>query len=425
MNRLPNGWKLTSLRDLCDLVQYGYTAKASKQPVGPKFLRITDIVPERISWEDVPYCELNDSDVEKYLLQPGDIVIARTGATTGYAKRIKEAPSAIFASYLVRLRIKDVVDNRYIGLVVESGRYKRFIQTNISGSAQPNANAKILTSFPVPLPPLKDQQIIASILSAYDDLIENNTRRIKILEEMAQNLYREWFVNFRFPGHEKVKMVDSPLGKIPEGWEIVRFTDLFENYMGGGWGSEEANEKENCRVRVIRGTDFSDFQGGSETRAPLRYISPSSLTKRKLKVGDIIVENSVNASSRCVGTSLMITQGMIDQLGEDSICASFCKNFRLKKAYLSSLIYLRLKYLYSEGSMEFYQHIATNGIGNFQAKRFVESEAIILPSDYALLTKMLSVFDDLNKSVYAEKISNLRRTRDLLLPKLISGEVSV
>ena len=66
------------------------------------------------------------------------------------------------------------------------------------------------------------QRKIAAILSAYDDLIENNTRRIKILEEMAQALYREWFVNFRFPGHEKVQMVDSPLGMIPEGWEIKK-----------------------------------------------------------------------------------------------------------------------------------------------------------------------------------------------------------
>ena len=68
--------------------------------------------------------------------------------------------------------------------------------------------------------PCRIQHKIAAILSAYDDLIENNTRRIKILEEMAQSIYREWFVNFRFPGHEKVKMVDSPMGKIPEGWEV-------------------------------------------------------------------------------------------------------------------------------------------------------------------------------------------------------------
>ena len=78
----------------------------------------------------------------------------------------------------------------------------------------------------IPCPPLPIQRRIADILSAYDDLIENNNRRIAILEEMAQNLYREWFVHFRFPGHEHVKMVDSPLGPIPEGWEVTRLGDI-------------------------------------------------------------------------------------------------------------------------------------------------------------------------------------------------------
>ena len=88
------------------------------------------------------------------------------------------------------------------------------------GAAQPtDQRLRYLQAFEVRVPPLPTQRKIASILSAYDDLIENNTRRIAILEEMAQAIYREWFVNFRFPGHENVKLVDSPLGQIPEGWE--------------------------------------------------------------------------------------------------------------------------------------------------------------------------------------------------------------
>ena len=84
----------------------------------------------------------------------------------------------------------------------------------------PGVNRNALHMLPVRIPPHWAQEKIASILSAYDDLIENNTRRIKILEQMAQMLYREWFVNFRFPGHEKVKIVESELGLIPEGWTV-------------------------------------------------------------------------------------------------------------------------------------------------------------------------------------------------------------
>ena len=214
-------WDCVILREICDLVNYGYTTGAKPEPIGPKFLRITDIVPDRIDWSSVPYCKLNEKDLGKYQLEKGDIVIARTGATTGYAKRIRDDYTAVFASYLVRIRVNPKYDSQYVGFVVESDEYKAFIQLNLGGTAQPQANAQVLTSFPIPLPPLPTQRKIAAVLSAYDDLIENNTRRIKILEEMARAIYREWFVEFHFPGHEGVQMIESELGLIPQGWEVV------------------------------------------------------------------------------------------------------------------------------------------------------------------------------------------------------------
>lgn len=99
--------------------------------------------------------------------------------------------------------------------------------TNIS-----NLNQDILGTLEVPFPPLPVQRWIAGILSAYDDLIENNLRRMKILEQMAQAIYREWFVEFRFPCHEKVKMVNSPLGKIPERWEVVHLGEVADVQWG-------------------------------------------------------------------------------------------------------------------------------------------------------------------------------------------------
>lgn len=215
-----------TLREICEAVQYGFTASASRERTGPHFLRITDIVPERLDWSSVPFCEISATDFSKYEIKEGDIVIARTGATTGYAKYIKRPPKAVFASYLVRVRLQSDVDARFIGFILESQFYKDFIKQHLSGAAQPNANAQILTSFPLTLPSLSEQRRIAGILSAYDELIENNQKRIKILEEMARSLYREWFVNFRFPGHESVRLVPSPLGNIPEGWEVKRLGDI-------------------------------------------------------------------------------------------------------------------------------------------------------------------------------------------------------
>jgi type I restriction enzyme S subunit len=216
------GYSTVLLREACSSVEYGYTASSSPDSsIGPHFLRITDIASERLDWATVPFCAIETNKLAKYRLRTGDIVIARTGATTGWAKYIKEPPEAVFASYLVRIRPGESVDARYIGFIVESSAYKDFIQQHMGGAAQPNANAQVLTSFEVPLPPLPIQHRIAGILSAYDDLIENNQRRIKILEEMARRLYREWFVTtecvFTWPEVELGSLLELKRGyDLPE-----------------------------------------------------------------------------------------------------------------------------------------------------------------------------------------------------------------
>lgn len=207
---------LVTLESVCESVRYGYTASANEFEVGPKFLRITDIVPSSIEWDSVPFCEVDDNDKERFSLAVGDIVIARTGATVGFAKLIREPVDAVFASYLVRFRVDTERANPgFIGRLVESFIYKNFVRSRVGGAAQPNANAKVLGGFSFQLPSKNQQERIADILSTYDDLIENNRRRIQLLEESARMLYKEWFVRLRFPGHEHVKVVDG----VPEGWE--------------------------------------------------------------------------------------------------------------------------------------------------------------------------------------------------------------
>src|SRR5450759_3465718 len=118
----------TTLAEVCESVRYGYTASASDEEVGPRFLRITDIVPESINWGAVPFCPIEDEDRERFALQPGDIVVARTGATVGYAKLIREEVDAVFASYLVRFRVdEEKAYPRYVGHLVQSSTYKSFV----------------------------------------------------------------------------------------------------------------------------------------------------------------------------------------------------------------------------------------------------------------------------------------------------------
>jgi type I restriction enzyme S subunit len=157
---LPEGWERKPLSELCELIDYGYTASAEQGEVGPKFLRITDIVPDVIDWSAVPYCLIEDDRLERFRLTEGDIVIARTGATVGYAKRLHgRHPEAVFASYLVRLRLKPEVDNLIAGVFVESDSYKDYVQSRVGGAAQPNANARVLAGAEMHVPPHRLQAI--------------------------------------------------------------------------------------------------------------------------------------------------------------------------------------------------------------------------------------------------------------------------
>jgi type I restriction enzyme S subunit len=134
------------------------------------------------------------------------------------------------------LTAKDgLADLYYLKSVLDISNISGFI----TGAAQPKLTQENLRRIPVPLPPLPTQRKIADILSAYDDLIENNTRRIAILEEMAQRLYQEWFVHFRYPGHEHVPLVDSELGPIPEGWEVKRLGEVLKLEYGKALRAED------------------------------------------------------------------------------------------------------------------------------------------------------------------------------------------
>lgn len=151
-NNLPTGWRMGTLEDVCN-TQYGYTETATIERVGPKFLRITDIVNANIDWLKVPYCHISNQDFKKYKLEVGDIVISRTGANIGWAKQIKGTiPDAVFASFLIRIKVRKPDLQWLIGYMVESSDFKNFVVANQQGSAQPQANANILVKYPIIIP---------------------------------------------------------------------------------------------------------------------------------------------------------------------------------------------------------------------------------------------------------------------------------
>lgn len=183
-----NPWKVVKLKDIASQIQYGYTAKAKGTESGPRFLRITDIQDDTVEWSTVPSCDIPTKDKEKYLLSEGDIVFARTGATVGKSYLIRgNVPEAVFASYLIRVRLQSDVDPKYINYFFRSSSYWRQISESSAGIGQPNVNGSKLADLQIPLTsPENQQRIVAEIEKQFSRLDE----AVASLKRILANLKR-------------------------------------------------------------------------------------------------------------------------------------------------------------------------------------------------------------------------------------------
>ena len=173
------------------VMQYGYTETATTEPVGPKFLRITDIAQNYIDWNGVPYCPISEENHKKYVLSEGDVVVARTGATVGYAKMVgRNIPDSVFASFLVRIRPIDDEYRYYFGLAITSAEFLDFVQTNAGGSAQPQANPPLLGEFELSIPNKQSLPEFNTKISAFLEVIESNEAEISKLHEVKDTMVK-------------------------------------------------------------------------------------------------------------------------------------------------------------------------------------------------------------------------------------------
>jgi len=402
------GWKEYRLGDISLKIQYGYTESAVKENIGPKFLRITDIVNDIINWNDVPHCPISEKDYEKYKLKKGDIVVARTGNTTGYAKLIRNDINAVFASYLIKFEINtEIAIPEFVGRLIESDIFKGYVWSIVGGSAQPGANAKFLSSFKIHLPPLPTQRKIAKILSAYDDLIENNLKRIKLLEEMAQIVFNNWYAENK-------------------DYEEVNLGSVIGHEIGGGWGAEEQSDEFNEPAYVIRGTDIDELPSGKIEKVPFRYHKKSNLASRKLQDGDIIFEVSGGSSYEGVAKTLLVTDELLKQFDNAVMPASFCKLARPINRKYSNFLFLFLRFLRNIKGTEVFEIRSASNIVNYNWTAFLKFQKIKKPSETEL-EKFNKVVEPIYKQIYNLGNQNqcLKEARDILLPRLMTGMIDV
>lgn len=166
-----SGWSVETVGQFCEPPQYGFTASATTEPVGPRLLRITDIQDGVVDWASVPYCQCPEPG--RYLLHAGDLVFARTGATTGKSFLIPDCPEAVFASYLIRLRVRAAVSVDYLYRYFQSPGYWVQIADQKRGTGQPNLNGSVLEQLQVPIAPAQQQRGIVAYLDGLQATVDS------------------------------------------------------------------------------------------------------------------------------------------------------------------------------------------------------------------------------------------------------------
>ena len=425
--------KFVKLGEHCSKIGSGATPKGGSSVYidsGVSLIRSQNVYNLQFSYSGLAH--INDTAANKLkgvTVKKGDVLLNITGDSVA---RTCVVPDNVLPArvnqHVAIIRPKDDVDSRYLNYYLASPTMQGYLLNVASTGASRNAITKaMIEKLVIPIPDLDIQRRIASILSTYDNLIENNNRRIRLLEQMAENLYKEWFVRFRFPGHEKVELVNSKIGKIPSSFTVTTMNGVFEDYIGGGWGNDEKTEEFPILASVIRGADFPSVWRYDLSTCPKRYHKVSNYKSRQLQDGDIILEISGGTSEQPVGRTVLVTQDMINRFEDGKvICASFCKLVRLKKNKISPYyFYYWMQYLYDTRIIDRYQ-LQSTGIINFKFEAFLKNGILMLPPKELMMAfekQIVPLLKEINQ--LAMQNENLTRQRDLLLPRLMSGKLEV
>lgn len=354
--------------------------------------------------------------------RPGDLIMARE-APAGNVGIIREGMEVCLGQRTVLIRPDaKSVNSLFLNYYLNAPRQRHNLLRNSNGATVSHVNMPIIRNLPVELPDLETQRRIAGVLSAYDELIENNRKQIKLLEEAARRLYKEWFVDLRFPGHETTAIVDG----LPEGWGKVSLRNYLVSHIGGGWGKESNESAYPVQAAVIRATDIEAIRNGNAKGVPVRWHSVSNFRKRKLEVGDIVFEVSGGSKEKGVGRSILVTEDVLGLFDGPVICASFCKRMHLADSFSSALLYWKIRNDLTTGSIRKYEKSSAGNIINFLWEAFLDGYELIVPSN-RLKELFGSTVGSYSKALGRcyRRISLAREARDRLLPKLMSGEIEV
>ena len=401
---MSKNWESKKLKDISKIT-YGYTSKSSFEFNGPKYLRITDIQNNNVDWSLVPNCTIKDEEIERYQLSYGDIVFARTGATTGKSYMIKEVENSIFASYLIRVKLTDnSIIHDYLYLFFQSHSYWSSIKSGISGSAQGGFNAKKLGEMSLQIPSINEQKQIVEILDTVFEALE------KAKKNIAKNLK-----NTKELFESKLNEIFSQKG---EGWEEKDLGEVAEFRNGLNFSSSDKGES----FKIVSVASFKNHFSIKTESLEEATIAGSLKDIDKLENGDILAVRS-NGNPKLIGRCMIAKD-----INENISFSGFTIRIRL----LDDNIYpLYLNYFLKSNDIRDKLVKSGNGtnIRNLNQKS-LSSLDFIYPSTFNGQIKIVDeiiTLEDKTKQLeqkYQEKLDNIEELKKSILEKAFCGELT-
>ncbi len=406
MNNVFDSLTESTLAEVCSLVTDGTHDTPKRVESGYPLIKAKEIAGGRIDFETCD--QISETEHRKVIARSkpeyGDTLFTHIGASLGEAAFVNTTREFSIKNIALFKPNPAVIVPRYLYYLVISPVFKGSAIGTKTGSAQPFLGLSQLRGHMVRYHrDLSTQQRIAGILSAYDELIENNQRRIRILQEMARSLYREWFVHFRYPDHESVPLVDSSLGQIPQGWEVKKLGDIAED----------------MRRNIPKG----------QLDEPEPYVGLEHIPRRSLAL-DAWETASELGSSKLAFKKGEVLFGKIRPYFHkvsiapfDGLCSADTIVIRARQPEHYAIV------VGCVSSDEFVAHATATSNGSKMPRAnwsVLEEYPVVIPT-LAVVRQFSAIVEPAIQQMQTLifQTTNLRRTRDLLLPRLLSGQVKI
>ena len=397
------------------------------------FVTPSDMDGRRKVHETARSLSVQGTEILKRVIVQRGIAVSCIGWQMGKAVLI-DMPAATNQQINTLVPEPELADDLFVYYALTSERDAIF-RLGAGGSRTPILNKSGFEAFEITLPPLAEQKAIAAVLGALDDKIELNRRMNATLEVMARALFQSWFVDFdpvraKLDGRKPIGLdettaalfpdsfQESSLGHIPKGWEVGRLGQYLATEIGGDWGEDDRFDGA-IEVAALRGVDLEHLRERGAANPPRRWIKESSLTKRRMSACDVLVASS--GAGPC-GRPLWVSPHLEAAFPVPVLYSNFCKRYRV--ATPAHALYFDRVLFEMRASGEIWDFINGTSIPNLDSNGLMTGKSALVPP-VNILKKFAAFVQPIYERLYSRESRTLATLRDTLLPKLLSGELSV